>query len=76
MIFAYCKVVINNMKNFDLIKARKENGLTQVQLAVKCNISTRGYQYFEDGRIPNVKIAIRIADALEIADLRMLWKSQ
>lgn len=62
------------MKNLELISIRKDRGLTQAQVASRSNITVRGYQYFENGQLPNVKIALRIADVLGVSDLRILWK--
>lgn len=55
------------MKKVNLIKARKEKGLTQVEVAIKANISEASYQRIEYGQSePNVQTAIRIADTLGI----------
>lgn len=44
---------------------RKEAGLLQTQIAARCDITTRMYQYYESGgRVPNVYAAIKIAKAL------------
>ena len=48
------------------LKARRnELGLTQLQVAVKADVSYRGYQNIEAGnRVPNVLSAQRIASVL------------
>lgn len=52
------------MKN-NIKEVRQEKGFTQVQVAEKAQITERGYQYIEASkRIPNVYIAVRIAQAL------------
>ena len=44
---------------------RTEAGLLQTQIAERCGIATRLYQYYESGgRVPNVYAALKIADAL------------
>lgn len=51
--------------NKALIEARKETGLTQVQVANKAKITARVYQYYEAGeRKPSADTAILIAEAL------------
>ena len=54
--------------NIGLIRnKRSEMGLTQAQLAKKASITTIAYQRYEAGeRVPNVHIAILIADALKV----------
>lgn len=48
-----------------LKKVRKGTGLTQMEVAKKANVSIRGYQNYEAGiRVPNVRTAILIAQAL------------
>lgn len=67
----------NNLKEY-----RLRIGLTQVQVAKKAGITARGYQRYEANensnqyREPSIKIAIRIADALGVQDLRELWKHE
>ena len=69
------------MKN-NLKEHRLRIGLTQVQVAKKAGITERGYQRYEADekskqyREPSVKVAIRIADALGVQDLRELWKHE
>ena len=54
-----------NLKRTKLIKARKKEGLTQVKIADKANISERYYQQLEAGTSnPTVDIAKLIAKAL------------
>lgn len=67
--------MVINLKNIILTERRINKGLTQTQVAARAGISVRGYQYFENGRTPNVKVAIRIADSLDVSDLRLLWKT-
>ncbi len=44
---------------------RESKGFTQVQVAIKAQISVRGYQRIEAGtRVPNVQTAQRIAQVL------------
>lgn len=51
--------------NTNLINARRNKGLTQVQVARKANISENAYQNYEAGkRTPNVYVGQRIAKAL------------
>lgn len=62
---------MNNLK-----AAREAVGLTQKQVANKVGIAHMSYIRYETPkyqRDPNVKIAIKIADALEIKDLRDIW---
>lgn len=60
---------------------RKSLGLTQAQFAGKANIPLRTYKRYEadtestEHRIPDAVTAIRIADALDVRDLRELWGS-
>ena len=54
-----------NLKRTKLIKARKKEGLKQVKIAYKANISERYYQQLEAGTSnPTVDIAKLIAKAL------------
>lgn len=51
-------------------------GLTQAQIAKEAGISERCYQRYEANqkqRMPDIRTAIRIADALGIQDVRSLW---
>lgn len=51
--------------NNKLKEKREEQGLTQIQIAIKAMITVRAYQYIEkDGRAPNVYTAQLIAKAL------------
>lgn len=53
------------LKRIKLIKARKKEGLTQVEVAKEANISERYYQQLEAGTSnPTVDIAKLIAKAL------------
>lgn len=53
------------MKTSILKYKRKENGLTQLEIAKKANITERAYQRYESGeRLPNVCTAQLIAQAL------------
>ena len=51
--------------NTNLINARRNKGLTQVQVAEKANITERSYLRYESGKcVPSVYTAVRIAKAL------------
>lgn len=51
--------------NIKLKKAREKQGLTQVEVAEKANVTERAYQRYEAGeRVPNATTAILIAKAL------------
>ena len=53
---------------------REREGLTQAQVARFANISETHYQNIEyDKNEPGVRTAIRIADALNVLDLRELF---
>lgn len=65
------------MKNVKLQAAREKSGKTQVQVAGEAKISTVTYQRYEYGaREPGVRTAIRIADALNVTDLRELFAAE
>ena len=58
-------IVNTKSKRVKLVKAREKEGLTQVQVADKAQISERYYQQLEAGASkPTVDIAILIAKAL------------
>lgn len=58
-------ILNTRIKNIKLINARKEEGLTQLEVAEKAKVEIRAYQNYEaGGRLPNVRIARRIAEAL------------
>ena len=62
------------MPNEKLVTARKNQGFTQNEIAQKAGVSTRMYQGYEFADCePRARIAIRIADALGVKDLRELW---
>lgn len=66
------------MKNESLRKKmqclRAKADLKQEEVAQKVGISLMSYRRYEYGeRLPDVKTAIRIADALGVADVRTLW---
>ena len=62
------------MKNVRLIEARKCCGKTQETVAKEVGISTLAFQRYEGGqRTPSVTTAIRIADALGVEDIRVLF---
>ena len=69
--------VIVDKKNKELMAARNDSGLTQVQIAEKAGISVAAYQRYEYGnRKPSAEIAIRIAEALgmvEFEDFKKLF---
>ena len=58
---------------------RLSMGMTQVQVAEKAGITERGYRRYEGKAAgkgtqePRLSIAIKIADALGVKDLRELW---
>lgn len=53
------------MKNKNLIKARQNKGLTQVEVAKQAKVAERSYQSYEnEGQTPNARTAIRIAKVL------------
>lgn len=56
--------------------ARLRKGLTQSQLAKLCYIDDGTLCAYETGRyIPKVDVAIRIADALGVQDLREIFST-
>ena len=61
------------MKNAKLQAARERAGLTQAQAAKGAQVTERMYQQYEYGAEPGVRTAIRIADALNVTDLRELF---
>lgn len=62
------------MKNNNLLMARKRVGKTQIQVAIESSIPLATYQRYEYGlREPGIRIAIRIANALGVTDLRELF---
>lgn len=55
-------------------KTREASGKTQTQMAKEAGVMVRAYQRYEHGeQRPNVRTAIRIADALGVKDVRSLW---
>ncbi len=53
---------------------REQSGKTQAQVAKEANISVRLYQFYEtDQKEPGVRTAIRIADVLNVKDLREMF---
>lgn len=64
------------MKKTVIKDTREKRGLTQVQIAKKVGTSEVNYQRIERGvQEPGVGIAIRIADALGVENLRELFDS-
>lgn len=61
------------MKNQALIEARHKAGFTQKQVADNVGIAEVSYLRLEYGQKPSLRTAIRIADLLNILDLRTLW---
>lgn len=60
--------------NTKLKETREASGKTQVQMAQEAQITVRAYQKYEHGeQHPNIRTAIRIADALGVQDVRALW---
>lgn len=65
------------MKNVKLQAAREKSGKTQAQVAREADITTVTYQRYEYGiREPGVRTAIRIADALNVLDLREIFPEE
>lgn len=63
------------MKNVRLQNAREKSGKTQAQIAKEVGVSERAYQGYEYGqKEPGVRTAIRIADALNVIDLREIFQ--
>lgn len=62
------------MRNLRLQAAREKSGKTQAQIAREAGVSEQMYQRYEYGQNePGVRTAIRIADALDVTDLRELF---
>lgn len=62
------------MNNVRLRAAREKSGKTQAQVAREAGVTEPMYQRYEYGQNePGVRTAIRIADALNVADLRELF---
>lgn len=54
--------------------AREASGKTQARVAMEVGVSEQMYQRYEYGRNePGVRTAIRIADALNVVDLREIF---
>ena len=57
-----------------LKEIREASGKTQAEIAKETGVTVRAYQKYEHGeQRPNVRTAIRIADALGVRDVRSLW---
>ena len=57
-----------------LKEIREASGKTQAEIAKETGVTVRAYQRYEHGeQRPNVRTAIRIADALGVKDVRLLW---
>ena len=57
-----------------LKEIREASGKTQAEIAKETGVTVRAYQRYEHGeQRPNVRTAIRIADALGVKDVRSLW---
>ena len=57
-----------------LKEIREASGKTQAEIAKETGVTIRAYQKYEHGeQRPNVRTAIRIADALGVKDVRALW---
>lgn len=57
--------------------AREKSGKTQAQVAREAAVSERMYQSYEYGQNePGVRTAIRIADALNVIDLREIFPEE
>lgn len=63
--------------NKALQDARKASGKTQAQVAREVGVTEVMYQRYEYGlHEPGVRTAIRIADALGIEDIRVLFRTE
>lgn len=61
--------------NKELRVKRKEKRMSQNEIAHKAGISLKSYQRVESGeQKPSVYVAIRIADALGVKDIRELFR--
>lgn len=64
------------MGNERLRRARLAKGLTQAQMAAIAGVARQMYTNYERlGQMPTISKALRIADALEVTDLREIWES-
>lgn len=62
------------MRNTRLQAARERCGKTQAQVARAAGLTEQAYQRYEYGTTePRVRTAIRIADALNVVDLREIF---
>ena len=51
-----------------LKELRKEKGLSQMQVAICCDITEKAYQNYElNRREPKIEILVRIADLFEVS---------
>lgn len=65
------------MRNVKLQAAREKSGKTQAQVARLAGITEQTYQRYEYGQNePRVRTAIRIADALNVTDLREIFPEE
>lgn len=53
------------LKELRIKQKREELNLTQKQIADKIGIAESAYQRYEYGRLPNAKMAVKIARALK-----------
>lgn len=59
------------------LKKYRTQKYTQKEIAIVLQLSERQYQRIEKGiSLPNVLTAIKIADLLNVQDLRLLWDNQ
>lgn len=59
-----------------LRQQRRNLNITQQELALRCDMSTRFYQYLEGGtRTPSLITIFRLADALETTPLSIIDKA-
>lgn len=64
------------MGNERLRQARTSKGLTQEQMAARAGVTRQMYTNYERlGQMPTISKALRIADALDVIDLREIWES-
>ena len=58
-----------------LKEARKARGLTQAEVAAAAGVTTRAYQYYESGQVPNAIVALRLQDVLGTPIQRLFGSS-
>lgn len=62
------------MKNYKLVKARAQAGLTQDEVSERVGINSSSYQRYEYGKnLPQLDIAIRLSNVLNV-DVKELFE--